>query len=245
MRKPIIGIVGNVMRMETGPIPGLDRSYVNEDYVNAVVKAGGIPIVLPIVDDLNLVHQQIESCDCIIISGGQDIHPKFYSENQHRELGFVNSRIDLYQIELARLAIEKDMPLLGICRGMQVVNVVSGGSLYQDLSELSGEVLKHVQSGRRYEVAHKIQLESDSILNGIFGESVMVNSYHHQSLKAVGDGLRVTARAEDGIIEAVEMIDKKFVVGVQWHPEMMLAGDEGMLGLFKALVENFKKAGEY
>jgi len=239
MQKPIIGIVGNVMTKKTGVAHEVQQSYVYEDYVNAVVKAGGIPIILPIVDDLKLICQQIKSCDGIIMTGGYDVHPKFYSENrhQHKNLEIVSSRVDLYQMELARFAIEKNIPTLGICRGMQIINVVNGGSLYQDLTEKSGEVLKHRDTNPSFVVEHRISVEDKSILNGIFGESVIVNSYHHQSVNRIGDGLRVTACATDGVIEAFEMISKKFIVGVQWHPEKMVAADDEMLGIFEALIE--------
>jgi len=243
MRKPIIGIVGNVMTKKTGVAHEVQQSYVYEDYVIAVVKAGGIPIILPIVDDLKLVCQQIESCDGIIMTGGYDVHPKFYSENQHqhKNLEIVSSRVDLHQMELARLAVEKNIPTLGICRGMQLINVVNGGSLYQDVSEISGEILKHRAADLSNIVEHQITIESDSILNGILGESVIVNSYHHQSVNRIGDGLRVTACAPDGVIEAVEMINKKFVVGVQWHPEKMVAVGGEMLGIFETLIEKAHK----
>jgi len=243
MQKPIIGIVGNVMTKETGRVRAVQQLYVYEEYINAVVKAGGIPIVLPIVDDLKLVRQQIDSCDGIIMTGGNDVHPKFYSEDQnlHKTLQIVSSRMDLYQMELARLTIEKNMPILGICRGMQLINVVNGGSLYQDLSEKSGEILKHGDADLSNETEHSISIESESILKGILGESVVVNSYHHQSVNRIGDGLRVTAYTADGVIEAIEMTGKRFVVGVQWHPEMMLAVNDDMLSIFEVLIEKARK----
>lgn len=145
---------------------------------------------------------------------GQDIHPQIYNENQHKHLGYVNSLIDYFQLTLAKIAIKSDMPILGICRGMQIINVANGDSLYQDLPEKSSNILKHVQEGKRYERAHKVALKNDSILGRILGESVMVNSYHHQGVKQLGDDLHTTALSDDDVIEGIEMPDKEFVVGV-------------------------------
>lgn len=238
MKKPIIGIVANVMTIDHGLTIGAERAYLNQDYINAVLKVGGIPIILPVVDDLTIIEEQISFCDGIIISGGQDIHPKFYGENQHKKLGEVDSDVDRYQLELAQIAIFKDMPLLGICRGMQLINVASGGTLYQDLSEKSDDILKHLQSGKRYDICHNIRIEEGSILYAVFGSSTKVNSYHHQAVKDLGEGLSITAVADDGIVEGIEMKGKKFVVGVQWHPEMMIAGGSEMEGFFKRFVES-------
>ncbi|MCM1989968.1 gamma-glutamyl-gamma-aminobutyrate hydrolase family protein [Oceanirhabdus seepicola] len=238
MKKPIIGVVGNILTMENGIMIGLERAYVNNDYVRAVEKAGGVPVVLPVIDDDEAIISQVKACDGIIISGGQDVHPMSYNEEPHEKLGYVNSKIDEYQIKLVKTALQEKKPLLGICRGHQILNVACGGTLYQDLSEMSGSILKHFQEGKRYDYSHKIKIKSDSILDRLFGKEVLINSYHHQCINQVGEGLEVVANASDGVIEAVQMKESDFVMGVQWHPEMMVAGSDTMLILFKELIEN-------
>ncbi|MGL5693871.1 MAG: gamma-glutamyl-gamma-aminobutyrate hydrolase family protein [Peptostreptococcaceae bacterium] len=234
----IIGIVGNLFTMEEGISKGIERAYVNDDYVRAIEKVNANPIILPAVYDLESIKKQIEICDGIIISGGQDIHPKFYNQELHTNIARVYTRIDEYQLKLAKLAIESNKPLLGICRGHQVINVALGGDLYQDLRECEEEKLKHIQDCNRYEVAHKIYIEENSILGSIYNSEIWVNSYHHQIINKLGNNLKVVARASDNSIEAVEMKNKKFVMGVQWHPEMMLAGSDFMKVLFEKFVSS-------
>jgi len=241
MGKPIIGIVGSVFEMESCVIKGTERAYVGDDYIKAIECAGGVPVVLPVIDDSDNIKMQMEMCNGVLLTGGQDIHPKYYGEDQHKRLGHLVSRVDQYQLKLAQMIIEADKPVLGICRGLQIMNVAFNGSLYQDLKEKSKDVLKHFQSGKRFETAHRIRIDESSKIHSIFGAEIMVNSYHHQGIKDLGQGLTVVAKSADGVIEAIEMKDKKFVLGVQWHPEMLLAGSKEMLPLFEALVEEAKK----
>lgn len=235
-----VGIVGNILTMENGIMPGLERAYVNDDYIRAVEKAGGIPIVLPVIGEYEKIKKQIELCDAIIISGGQDIHPMFYNEEPNQKLGLVYSKVDQYQISLAKLALENNKPILGICRGHQVLNVACGGSLYQDTSEMDGNILKHSQQGKRYDYSHKIIIKEDSMLRNLLGEESLVNSFHHQCIKDLGKGLKVSAVATDGVIEAIEMEGMNFVLGVQWHPEMMVTESEDMMVIFKELIRRCK-----
>lgn len=240
MKNPVIGIVGNVMTIEKGSFLGLERAFLNDAYISAVLEAGGIPIMLPIIDDLSLISSQISCCDGIILSGGQDIHPKFYSEPQHKHLGDVDSRIDKYQLEVARTAIEMDIPLLGICKGMQIINVATGGTLYQDLEEMNTYLLKHLQSGKTFETSHDINIDKDSTLYKLFGETLDVNSYHHQAVKKLGAGLKITSTSTDGVIESIEMNNKRLVLGVQWHPELLVAKNKDITRLFKHLIDKSK-----
>ena len=237
MRKPIIGLAGNNITMKSGSIREIERVYVNEDYVRAVEKAGGIPIILPIVHDEAGIRKQAGLCSGIIMTGGQDLHPKCYGEEARQGLGNVNLAVDEYQMKLLKAALAEEMPVLAICRGHQVLNAVCGGTIYQDLAEMPAPALKHVQDSKRYEVAHKIDIHADSILWSMLGDSAWVNSYHHQCVKKVGEGLRVTARSSDGSIEGLELADREFVVGVQWHPEMMASNADEMLCLFRRLID--------
>lgn len=235
--KPIIGISTSILTMENGMMPGLDRVYVNEDYVKAVEKAGGVPLLLPPIANEEDIKLQCELCDGFIFSGGVDVNPIYYGEEPHMKLSSTNSELDKYQVALCKLIIEKDKPFLGICRGHQILNVSLGGTLFQDLSEISDKTLKHVQQSKRSDVSHKISIEEDSILFELFGREIFVNSYHHQSVGKVGKNLEVIAKASDGVVESIQLKNNKFVLGVQWHPEMLLTKSDEMLSLFKKLVE--------
>ena len=237
MKKPVIGIASIFLTEKDGII----RSYVNDDYIEAVELAGGIPIILPVVNEKENIESQIELCDGIILPGGQDVNPLFYHEEPHMKLSYVCSKVDEYQTKLAQMSLESDLPVLGICRGLQLLNVVCGGTLYQDLSEISSGTIKHVQDSVRHEYSHRIKTKQKSIIGCLLGSEALVNSFHHQCIKEPGKDLEVTATASDEVIEAVEMKNKKFVVGVQWHPEGMAARDEKMLGIFKELISQASK----
>jgi putative glutamine amidotransferase len=237
LKKPRIGIAGNIFTMETGPIPGIERAYVNDEYIQAVEKAGGVPILLPVVNHEECILAQLEVCSGLLFPGGQDIHPKYYASEAHLYLGDINSRVDEYQLQLIRSALESGKPILGICRGIQLLNVACGGTLLQDLSEAPRQCLKHFQNGRQYEVMHQVKTASGSILENLLGSEFWVNSYHHQAVLDVGAGLTVIATASDGVIEAVQMNDRDFVLGVQWHPERMIAKSDPMMVLFEQLVK--------
>jgi putative glutamine amidotransferase len=242
LNKPRIGIAGNIFIMESDTIPGIERAYVNDDYIQAVEKAGGVPVLLPVVNNEKCILVQIESCSGLIFPGGQDIHPKYYACEAHPYLGVVNSRVDEYQLKLIRSALESGKPILGICRGNQLLNVACGGTLLQDLSEAPNGCLKHFENSRRYEEMHQVKTASGSILENLFGSEFWVNSNHHQVIRDVGSGLTVIATASDGVIEALQMNDRDFVLGVQWHPEMMVTKSDQMMVLFEQLVKEAIKA---
>jgi putative glutamine amidotransferase len=237
MKRPCIGIVGSIFAMESGAIPGIERAYVNDDYVQAVERAGGVPILLPVVNYEESILAQMHSCSGLIFAGGYDIHPKYYAREAYPGLGDVYSRVDEYQLLLIRSALASGKPILGICRGHQLLNVACGGTLLQDLSEAPNRCLKHFQSGRRYEVTHKVKTVSGSILEHMLGSEFWVNSYHHQAIRDLGSGLTAIATASDGVIEGILMSDRDFVLGVQWHPEMMVTQSNQMMVLFEQLVK--------
>ena len=235
--KPIIGILSNVSDKEDES-SGIERVFVNNSYVNAVEKAGGVPIIIPVNTQRENIKRQIELVDGIIISGGGDVNPILYNEEPTKEMGCFHPDIDEFDIIAIKIAIELKKTILGICRGIQVLNVALGGTLYQDLSHIKENYIKHTQQTKRYMGSHTVKIIEDSILNHILGTEVVVNSYHHQSVKDLGDGLIDTAYSKDGVIEAIEMKDEKFVVGVQWHPESMVDHDENMLNLFKEFINS-------
>lgn len=218
--------------------PGYHRSYVNRDYVRSVLAAGGVPVMLPMTDDKEAVKDALDLCDGLILSGGQDVYPLYYGQEPHRSLGEVLPERDDFDYELYRLARERDIPVLGICRGTQIIATAEGGTLHQDLCFVDN-ALKHSQGHTPSMPSHHISIEKGTKLFDVVGEErIAVNSFHHQVVNEPGKDMIVSAKADDGVIEAIEHKDAKFVVAVQWHPEMMHASNEHMLDLFKALISH-------
>ena len=225
-------------------MPGLTRTYVNSDYVIAVTLAGGTPLLLPPVADSAVARAQLAIVDGLLLTGGPDVDPLLYGEEPLAKLGAVNHRRDRYELELVTGAEEAKKPMLGICRGVQIINTAYGGTLYQDLSYSSDYRLNHFQSGAERDVLwHTIDIDPSSSLARIVGSaSLAVNSYHHQAVKVAAPGFQVTALSKDGIIEAIERPGDHFVLGVQWHPELLAANIPAMLALFQELVRQAASA---
>ncbi|PAB59022.1 gamma-glutamyl-gamma-aminobutyrate hydrolase family protein [Anaeromicrobium sediminis] len=241
-KRPVIGVSGSIIIDDGGRFPGYRRSYVNEDYIQAVKMAGGMPFIIPMTDDEELIRMQIESIDGLILSGGHDLDPLLYGEEPLQKLGGILPERDDFDCRLVKIAMELKKPILGICRGHHILNAANGGSNYQDLSYIEGCNIKHDQFKTSYLPTHTVDVESGTKLCDILGEKVMTNSFHHQAIKDVAHGFKVSARAKDGVIEAIEIDSDEFIVGVQWHPEMMAAkNNKGMLNLFKKLIEAAKK----
>ena len=222
MNKPIIGIAGSVLIDQSGAWPGYRRSYVNEDYVISVLKNGGVPFILPVQPDNEIINAQIEQIDGLILSGGHDVVPQNYNEEPQQKLEDCSPERDQFDFDLIKAATQKGIPILGICRGMQIINTYYGGSLYQDLSYRNEPTFRHMQGHSPSQVTHQITIEKNSKLASIISESqMMVNSFHHQVVKDVAKNFKIAARANDGVIEAIEPNDKSFILGIQWHPEML------------------------
>ncbi len=236
--KPLIGILANLLTVQEGLFPGQERVYVNREYVDSLVKAGAVPVLLPILTDEEAIYTQVGLVDGILLSGGYDIHPLFYGEEPHKLLDFVCPERDEYEIKVTKIAYELHKPLLGICRGLQLINVAFGGTLYQDLSQCQPKSeLQHSQKANMYVASHTVDIAHHTQLYRIFGkESIRTNSFHHQAIKKIAPGCIVSATARDGIIEGIERIDRSFIIGVQWHPEMMICKHVEMLKLFQAFV---------
>lgn len=234
-KTPIIGITGNFS----------DQNLtLTEGYIRSVLKAGGTPLILPPFPLNNVNHTDallsfLEQTDAIILTGGADVNPLYLGEEPIPQLQHINAARDEQELMICRLAANRQIPILGICRGMQVLNAALGGSLYQDIySQHEQPLLKHTQDLAKGVSSHSVCVEKDSILHTLFGtDKLFVNSFHHQAVKDVAPALRIVATAPDGIIEAIESNEFKSILGVQWHPECYLPeGDESMMPLFEWLV---------
>ncbi len=235
--KPVIGISSTMGDGSSTSAP--------LTYVNAVIRAGGVPVVIPVTDDKELLSTILERVDAVIMTGGEDIDPlKWYGEQPIPQLGEVAPKRDAFDIALIRLAVAKGLPLLGICRGEQLLNVAFGGTLYQDLpSQYKGYSVNHRQKAPGQYGTHSVYIEKGSLLYKLVGlDSVAVNTFHHQAVKDLAPGFRVTARSKDGVVEAIEKVGSTRVYGVQFHPEIFTSnGIDTFIGIFRNLVEEAAK----
>ena len=232
---PLIGITGNFNEGNLSLAQG---------YYQSVIQAGGVPLVIPPYEDTDLLVNTLDAVDGILLTGGGDINPLFLHEEPIQGLHSVNPYRDRQELMLTRLAANRQIPMLGICRGIQVMNAALGGSLYQDIyTEAPGNLLKHSQDMDRAFPSHTVDIAADSLLYRIMRTGKLpVNSFHHQAVKAPAPGFRISATAPDGIIEAIESTEYKPMLGVQWHPECFILSDRNkcMMPLFGWLVKEAK-----
>jgi len=216
--------------------PGRKAHVLYDDYVHAVLASGGLPVLLPAVSSDECRGAYVQHLHGLLIPGSPtDVDPWRYGEEPHARLGPVNPVRTDFEIQMVRLALMRELPVFGICGGSQVLNVALGGSLYQDILAQLAKAYKHSGAPER---AHTIDIVPGTHLAAILGTQEMrVNSLHHQAVKAPGHGLIISASARDGVIEAVEMVDQPFVIGVQWHPERLYAEDEAAQRLFSVFVQ--------
>lgn len=235
---PLVGIMANILVTEGGTFPGMERSYVNHDYVKAIEAAGGIPLMLPVIEDDAAIMRQVASVDALLLSGGYDPNPLLFGENPNRRLDFIFPEVDTHQMQAIRAATDLGKPMLGICRGMQMLNIAFGGTLYQDLSLVPGSWIQHQQKSRRHSPGHEVTLTRDSFLASLFPTStITANSFHHLAIKDLAPGFTASGLAPDGVIEAIERMDLAApVFAVQWHPEMMQEQHPAMRAIFREFV---------
>ena len=210
------------------------------DYVESVAAAGGTPVVLPPAVGLRAARALLDGLDGLLLSGGSDLDPGYYGEGPIPELGATVPAWDAFDMALLRSALRRKIPVFGICRGMQVLNVALGGTLQQDLrSQLGADILRHRQETPKWQPTHEVEILDGSYLVEIADRQIVeVNSYHHQGIKGLAGTLAVTARSPDGVIEAVESRDfsERWLMGVQWHPEGMRHPSPAHRNLFEAHV---------
>lgn len=241
MKKPVIGISGSVIIDGGGNFPGYRRSYVNEDYVYSVIKNGGIPYIIPFNEDEEVIRMQMEHVDGLILSGGHDVTPRFYGQEPLIKLGGVYPERDTFDFRLLENAVKAGKPVLGICRGFQVINAYFKGTIFQDLSFKEGVKVKHDQVHTPSMTSHSIKINEGTLLHELFKkDTTYVNSFHHQILDKVAEGFTVGAMSTDGVVEAIENKEKN-ILAVQWHPEMLHRSTPEMNVLFSDLIE---KAGK-
>ncbi len=242
MNRPVIGVtVSEIRRKEAVQNvrhgePAQTEMTLGLSYMRAVEVAGGLPLALPPLTT-EKIDSLLEHLSGVLLTGGPDLDPSCYGAERHSELGPTDPVVDAFEIALCRHAYRRGTPILGICRGAQVLNVARGGTLHQHLPDLTDGSVEHRQMDGGNHATHDVRVAPDSgLAQTTGGGPVKVNSFHHQTIDRLGLDLRAVAWAEDGLIEAVEAAESRFALGVQWHAETLVA-DAGQLALFERLVE--------
>jgi putative glutamine amidotransferase len=238
--KPLIGIPA---RTSEDSSDGLTRFVVTATYTRAVEMAGGAPVVIPLRLGEETLRDIFARLDGLLLAGGVDVHPSEYGEAVEPYCGSIDDARDAVELRMIRWALDSKMPLLGICRGIQMINVAAGGSLYQDIPAQLENKLRHQHvKGNPYHLpVHSLEIDPASQLaRALRVTKIEVNSLHHQSVKRVAPDFYITARAPDGIIEGIEARNGHFAVGVQFHPELMVDHDARMMGIFRELINATK-----
>ena len=229
MKKPVIGLVPLVDTR-------LKSLWMLPDYMESIAAAGGIAVMLPLSDDVQDLRQLVSVCDGFLFTGGHDIAPERYGQKNEGLCGEIIPERDTMESVLMKLALERDKGILGICRGMQFLNVHLGGTLFQDIPTQCPSRVNHRQPAPYHLPAHPVKV-TGGLAAAVGAEEIQVNSCHHQALRDLARGLEVMATAPDGVVEAVCLPGKRFVWAVQWHPEMLGTKDENSLRIFRAFVE--------
>lgn len=233
--RPVIGIPcqADFRAGSKRPVYGNNRTYVH-----AVESAGGLPILIPMLNDLSELQELLPRLDGVLFSGGIDMQPSLYGAQPHPAEDEPDPRLDEFELTIASWVLEEDLPVLGVCRGMQLLNVLQGGTLYQDIASQCSGALNHCRRDRpRTELTHAVTVAEGSRMERVLGKrQVSVNSLHHQAIKDPGRGIRISGWAEDGIAELMEMPEKRFVLGIQGHPEELYGDVSVFARFFKAFV---------
>lgn len=219
--KPIIGVTPSI------EIDG--KSYmVSHDHIKAIILAGGIPIILPLYSKTVDIAEITQMIDGLYLTGGYDIDPLLFGEEPHEQLGTITPARDTFEMVCIDQMLTVDKPILGVCRGCQILNIAVGGNMYQDIyAQIDGKVLQHIQKAPQGHKSHFVYVKAGSLLEKLIGmKKFLVNSRHHQANRKVVQGFQVSGKASDGVIESIESTTHTFVLGVQWHPENMATLDD-------------------
>ncbi|MDR3215687.1 MAG: gamma-glutamyl-gamma-aminobutyrate hydrolase family protein [Bacilli bacterium] len=246
MKKAIIGISSNQESQFDGWFTNHIITYVKSEAIEAVIQAEGLPLVIPVTNEEKLLDYYLENIDGLIITGGHDVYPMLYGEYIQEKCGELYPKTDYYDIYLIRKAIEKKIPTIVICRGMQVANVAFGGTLYQDLQACLHTDIKHHAPQEGNINVHSLKIEdNDSIFSTLTGlkNQIFVNSIHHQGIDKLADIFKIVGKSEDGLIEIIELkSNDQFFVGIQFHPEILAVYDQkAMLNLFRGMIYYIEK----
>jgi putative glutamine amidotransferase len=219
---------------------GQERYFASKDFIDAVVDSGGVPVLIPILNSEEDMLKIMDTLDGIILSGGFDVNPIFYGEEPTKHVGFTYTPRDLCELFIVKAAIEKDMPILGISRGQQIMTVAFGGKLYQDISDNDESYINHFQRASITDIGHYVNLIPGTRIHKIFdNDRVLVNSFHHQAVRELPKNFIISAISADGIIEAIEHKSKP-ILAVQWHPEIMIRKHPVMLKIFEEFIKDCK-----
>jgi putative glutamine amidotransferase len=228
--KPIIGVTASLV---SGKIT------INQDVLTSVLMAGGIPYILPYTKDMSTLENILTNINGLLLSGGVDIDPTFFGEEPIPGLGEIMPERDDLEFALIERSLQSNLPILAICRGIQMLNVAAGGNMYQDIYSQKAEVLQHSQRAPRTHLSHFVQIKEKTLLRAISGSDYFkVNSFHHQAVKDPAPGFVISAISSDGVVEAIESQKHRFVLGVQWHPENLTAFDDISKRIFNSFIHS-------
>lgn len=234
--KPLIGLT-----CQFDYLPKKRLNKINYTYIDAVKRAGGIPIILPIVRDIDAIDSYLKVIQGLVLTGGEDAAPLLYGEEPIKEVDSICFERDNMELNIIKRAYVMNIPIFGICRGIQMINIAFGGSLYQDINRQISNSIGHYAGSSIEGGYHTIEIVKDSMMYEIFNKDrVQVNSQHHQSIKGLGDNLKVNALSLDGVIEGIESTNNRFVLGVQFHPEAMINLHGEFLDIFKYFISYCK-----
>ena len=234
--KPLIGLTSQHKYSNS-----IKLNKINTTYIDAIERAGAVPIILPVVEEIESIDRYLDVIQGLVLTGGEDISPLLYGQEPSREVDTISFDRDNMEMEIFKRAYSKGIPILGICRGIQMINVALGGTLYQDIYREVPDAIGHISGFSIGGGYHTIEIVKDSKMYEIFKrDKIQVNSQHHQSVRDIGENLKVNAYSPDGVIEGIESTNDKFVFGVQFHPEAMIYRHKEILNIFKYFIGHCK-----